>query len=351
MMIKRRTIILLVALVYFNLNAIAQIDVKLKITPDTLNMGQDVEIYFEIATEGSIEIEALQFNVFDSLALARYLYPDDSLMNEGNIIPVDFEIKDYGSFLDSGTNLVKPKEGKTFEKDQKGKIINKLVFKIWDPGHFLMIIDEIKYVEDGKASKTFKPDVRQSALLYVNGPDALKGEETDISPIKDILREGWHWLDFKWLYIAIAAIGLIVFLMTRPKRKRRNVKKAIAEKIIIRPADEIAIEKLDALKNEGLWQKGEIKSFQSELSFIVREYLENRFKIKALESTTGEILDDLSHTGMIDSDVKRLSDLLQIADLVKFAKAKPADSIHAKFLDYAYEFILNTKMERIEAER
>jgi len=126
------------------------------------------------------------------------------------------------------------------------------------------------------------------------------------------------------------------------KRKKR----ATQEKVIIeiaRPAHEIAQEKLDTLKEKALWQQGQIKEYQSELTHIIREYLENRFEIRALESTTDEIARDLKDKGLDDGDKKKLSDILQIADLVKFAKAKPDVNIHDEFFNDAVDFVLRTK--------
>lgn len=56
---------------------------------------------------------------------------------------------------------------------------------------------------------------------------------------------------------------------------------------------ELALQKLVALQQQKLWQKGDVKPYQSELTFIIREYLENRFNIQALESTTDEIVQNL----------------------------------------------------------
>jgi hypothetical protein len=150
----------------------------------------------------------------------------------------------------------------------------------------------------------------------------------------------------------VAALALFLFLINRPTRQRKKKEKVIKEKISIRPAHEIAFEKLEELRMAELWKKDRVKEHQTQLSFIVREYLENRYQIKALESTTAEITRDLNTAELEAKDVSELRDLLQIADLVKFAKAKPKEDIHARFLQQVFDFVERTqKMETDKEEK
>jgi hypothetical protein len=78
-----------------------------------------------------------------------------------------------------------------------------------------------------------------------------------------------------------------------------------------------------------LWQNNEIKKYYSELTEIVRAYIEKELKVPALEITTHELIDILSdfneaktiHTSR--ETIKKLNALLREADLVKFAKSTP----------------------------
>ena len=76
---------------------------------------------------------------------------------------------------------------------------------------------------------------------------------------------------------------------------------------------------------------------------IIREYLENRYDVPALESTTEEIVQNISKANLNMSDVDSLKRILQVADLVKFAKAKPDESIHESFMNEAEGFVKRTK--------
>jgi len=345
-MIKRLSILYFFCISFvFVVQTNAQVDIKLSVKADTFAIGQSIELDVLLKYSPEIEIRSLSLNVFDSLALAQYLFPEDSILQQENKQAVDFEISDFGKWPNTGSNVLKNEKDKYFQRDEKGEISNTLGISIWDPGYYLVLIDNVELSFRAQEIESFYPTTKHGKLIYISVPDLEESGEIEMKPIKDILREGWHWLDFKWLYIAVLVIALVIFLITRPKRKLKKEKKE-QEKIIIKlPAHEIAFEKLEALRSEELWQRGEIKMFQTELSYILREYLENRYEIPALESTTGDIVKDLKQHNFPDGDINKLRDLLQIADLVKFAKAKPEDSIHEVFLNEAFDLVKRTMIE------
>jgi len=105
-----------------------------------------------------------------------------------------------------------------------------------------------------------------------------------------------------------------------------------------------ALEKLRKLKEKELWQNGQQKEYHSELTYTVREYLENRYGISALESSTHEILGDLKKADFDDGFKDNLTEMLSIADLVKFAKAESTGDINTRIINQAEEFIQATKI-------
>ncbi len=88
---------------------------------------------------------------------------------------------------------------------------------------------------------------------------------------------------------------------------------------------------LQQLESKGLWQKGEIKSYYSELTHIARNYIEEEIHIPAMESTTSELIESLRRAAkqqklkLSNETVENLESVLKQADLVKFAKVKPLD--------------------------
>jgi hypothetical protein len=100
------------------------------------------------------------------------------------------------------------------------------------------------------------------------------------------------------------------------------------------------LEKLRLLK---LWQSGKVKEYHSSLTDIVRTYLEDQFRLKALESTTSEILGDLrEHTAIPKENQDALLKILSMADLVKFAKYQPVAEDHEQSMTVAVDFVNRT---------
>lgn len=343
-----RKVRIYLSLLLFGLSLIelqGQVNVNLTVAADTFDIGEDIPVDIKLDRDMSLQIEHLEVMLFDSLGLVRYLFPEDSTFKDEVVIPVDFEITDYGIWKDSGTARLEPdlSAGNSQQNESAIKL------KVWDPGYFMLLIGEVVIEDQYGEEKTLYPPTSQGQLLFIQAPDLTQEGEIEMLPIKDIMREGWHWLDFKWLYMVVGALLLFLFLINRPTRQRKRKAKKIEKTIVIRPAHEVALEKLEELRESELWKKDQIKEFQTRLSFIVREYLENRYGIKALESTTAEINRDLTKVEMNAQDISQLRDLLQIADLVKFAKAKPKEDIHARFLQQAVDFVDRTK--KIEKEK
>ncbi len=162
-----------------------------------------------------------------------------------------------------------------------------------------------------------------------------------IEPIKDIIPEARRLTDY-WPYFATVFLLLLIFGLWR--YANRPVKERAFPKMAVKKTpDQIALEKLYALQRGAPWlHPGAMKAYYADLTFIAREYLENRYGIKALESTTREILTALKKEDLTEAAVAILRDLLQTADLVKFAKANPDAVTGADWLEQAVELVKMT---------
>jgi hypothetical protein len=111
---------------------------------------------------------------------------------------------------------------------------------------------------------------------------------------------------------------------------KKYQKKKIEAEIYKTPIEK-ATSLLNSLEKKELWQKGEVKEYYSELTNIVRNYIEEAIEIPAMESTTSELIEGLKVASlkkkmMLSQDtIENLFVVLKQADLVKFAKSKPMD--------------------------
>ena len=117
------------------------------------------------------------------------------------------------------------------------------------------------------------------------------------------------------------------------------------------PPHVIALRELDELQGKKLWQKDKIKLHYSILSDVVRKYLEYRFNVPAMENTTGYIEDYISQHKVLDTEnSKKVQDILEMADLAKFAKFTPLPDDNSRTMDYAYQLVISTKEQVVEPD-
>jgi hypothetical protein len=150
-----------------------------------------------------------------------------------------------------------------------------------------------------------------------------------------------------WVLV-VALIAVLTWAAIRFIRKLKMKKTGIEIVENPDPAHVIAFRELEKLRNEQLWQKGEIKNYYTRLTEILRQYLENRYNVFSLELTTAETLDALLKTGFKkDGTYSQLKTVLSGADLVKFAKYKPEPEENVLHFENSWGFIQETKTDKV----
>ncbi len=144
---------------------------------------------------------------------------------------------------------------------------------------------------------------------------------------------------FPWI-IGLLALGLLIFLVVWyvVRRGRREVPLPVISKPVIQP-HVIALNRLEEIRLQKLWQSGKVKVYHSELSETIREYIEARFGINAVEMVTDEILVAIEMLGVNEDAFSKLARALQLGDLVKFAKAEPSGLENDMCLNHLVDFV------------
>lgn len=148
--------------------------------------------------------------------------------------------------------------------------------------------------------------------------------------------------------LGIILLGAIIFLVLYSvKRKKKNKPFFSLPVKPKEPPHIIALRELDRIKNEKIWQKEKTKQYYSEVTDVLRNYIEERFEIRAMEQTTDEILDSFRYRKdlLSEKSFTNLSQILSLADLVKFAKYKPLPDDDNLTLVNSYFFVNDTKKE------
>lgn len=178
-------------------------------------------------------------------------------------------------------------------------------------------------------------------LLYVN---TVPVDTTKAAyDIKGVIEVPWSIMDYIWWIVGGFAILGIVGAAIYFLRKSQIEKSGVQIVKVKRPAHEVAMEALHTLKEEKLWQQGQVKEYHTRLTDIIRLFIENRFGVPALELTTDEILQySVIHTQPKDL-YDGLKNMLTLADLVKFAKASPVANEHEQSFADAVEWVTRNK--------
>ena len=222
-------------------------------------------------------------------------------------------------------------------KPSEGFLEQQLTITAFDSGSYTVPPIVLRYERGGLADSVLTP-----SLAFQVRTIPIESDSTALQPIKGIIAEPRTIQDFMpyliGLVVCILLAALIYWLVKRPAKKATAPPPPPPV-----PPHEIALQKLAALRQAAYWEKGELKMYYSELTYILREYLEGRFGLRALESTSDEIIRDMKPMNWEESHQTGLAALLRAADLVKFAKATPPPDSHARHLDLIEAFVQATK--------
>ena len=187
----------------------------------------------------------------------------------------------------------------------------------------------------------------ESLMLNVVQPFEMDSADMAITDIKSIYNAPiWWWGILRWVLLALAIAGVGVggyYLITYLRSRSGDAPEIVVPNEPLRPAEEVALEKLDAIREEKIWQSGQVKEYHTQLTDVVREYIARRFEVSSTEQTSDETLRAMR--GLL-ADKKELYDnlrkMLTLADLVKFAKWTTTPDENEISLRNAYTFVKET---------
>jgi len=222
-----------------------------------------------------------------------------------------------------------------------------LVLTVFDSGYYELPPLVLHY-QDGNGSKD---SIITGAIgVSVRYPTSALSDTAQIAPIRPVIEEPMQWEDIAiYVYITLGILVIIFAIYAYMRWRNRPQPEAPLPPPPPLP-HEIALAKLAILRANSPWLSGDLKTYYSELTYIVREYIENRYNINALESTTEEMTTALRQTDFPQNLNQDLHNVLQTADLVKFARSEPDSDFHINALDQAESFVKLTIVENPEAD-
>lgn len=227
-------------------------------------------------------------------------------------------------------------------RDGNGKILKITQLSTitsFSEGHDTINPLAVRYQQGGDSANAIwtEPMYLTVNSVEVDTTQAIKDIE-DIMKVPLTFKEILPWI---LLVLAIAAIAVGVwFLRKHLKNKKKDTPAAPKPDI---PADTLALSQLEDLRTQGLWKQGRAKEYHTNLTDILRQYLYNQYDIDAAEMTSDQITEACSEKQDISAEQNdNLRQILQTADLVKFAKAEPQPWEHDRSMSQSVDFVSQT---------
>ena len=259
-----------------------------------------------------------------------------------------FLINDGVDTLNAYVEVAQRLQADTIDLGNNREQINRdIIVQSFDSGMY--VIPAFKYVvgKDTFLSNTMTLKVLPVKVDTLTTINDLKPVEEPPFFFSDYLPE--FLVKYWWLILLIILLisgGIYAYFKWFKKGEVPFVKKP---EVVIPPYDE-AIMKLTQLKSEKLWEAGQDKEYYTRLTDILRNYLDRRFGINAMEMTSGQIMDVLRKNEETLAVNEQLNKILEMADFVKFAKMRPLPEDNEVAYQRAVNFVNETKPVEITLE-
>ncbi len=276
---------------------------KAKLDSATLLMGKTTALHLEITQDKD----------------ARGFFPGEQLDTLNAM--VEIAERPAADTTDLGNNRI--------------QINRDLIIQSFDSG--MWIIKPIPYVVNGDTAFCNQLTLK---VLPVN-VSQMK-DINDIKPVEDVPFNLLDWLpDYWWAWLlGLLLIGAGIWAYRKYYKKGINPLKPSKKRL---PPYEEAMINLQNLKAAQLWQQGQEKEYFTGLTDILRVYIDRRFHINAVEMTSSQIIDTLKKNEETKAVNEQLEMILEIADIVKFANARPLADDNEVAYQRAVNFVEATR--------
>ena len=197
----------------------------------------------------------------------------------------------------------------------------------------------------GTAGRDTETVFTEPLFISVDKPavDTTKG----IRDIKGPVEIPFDWREYLPYILAgmggvILLVGIIYWIVYYVRKRRaRRAALPVPEAPPV-PPHLLALEALEQLRGKQLWQQAKIKQYHTELTDILRDYLRDVYKINAPEMLTDEIVQHMRFKHVTDSQRTVIRSVLELADMVKFAKVRATDTENEQAFNAIVGFVQET---------
>lgn len=299
---------------------------------DTILAGQTFELTILLNKQASQTIKSAILDASGYKQIDNLIYFQDTVLME----PLaDIELGYEENWQTSENDFVWSFQDSTISTDSK--IILKGI--IFNPGSYRLPAPKI--ITEGKDTLS---SIQHFPLVHIILPDDIGMVDTlSLAPIKPLMEPPADYTQYMiWILILLIVFAVMYYYM-KFKRNKSTADIPLAQEDIIStpivtPYDE-AIQALNELKSTEAWKDPDIKEFQSKITYILRQFIARQFNVPAHEMTTDDILASWHGRVFTERLKDPLSTLLNIADMVKFAKAHTSHDIQRQAIEDAILWI------------
>lgn len=212
---------------------------------------------------------------------------------------------------------------------------------------------ELSYINPRGEVRTVRTEPLVVQVRGLVADDEKAPELQPLRPARSALVEDRRLVEAaRWAAVGLGGLIVILVLIWVVRRAIRRARAAVvatAGEVTAapkRPPDEVAIEKLRALRAAGNFALDGYRPFAFAVAEAVREYLGARYGFESLELTTTELLEALTaRAGHLVAGETELVKFLRDTDLIKFAKVGSTDEEALRLLDVAEAIVLSTSAQ------
>lgn len=282
---------------------------------------------------------------YGGIVVSAQIDDDSIIVGEQTLLHIKVEGADgkrvvFPSEKDLTRGAIEALEGKsdTMGTGAESVIERSVVVTSFDAGRHT-VDNVIVSIEDGGSVVRLMPD--GSLVLDVSYAADADTAKCEVKPDNPYIKEPYTlWEIVRWLVLALIVAAIAVCIVWVVKRRKEHKPIVVLPGAKPAPADKKALSELESLRRKELWQKGRIKRYYTDMTDIVRRFLRNMYGINAAEMTTRQTLK--AFHGIADWNEESenlLRQLLQKADMVKFAKSQPEAYEHDLAMQNAVDFV------------
>ena len=210
-------------------------------------------------------------------------------------------------------------------KDSEGWQKYEMTLIPWDTG--TVVLKETNY-SLGDSVVSFSSDTVYVSTELIDGSNEIidiREKFIDSNKSSNDNQQKNNWIYWIYLFIGLGFLSALLYWVLI-KRKRNS------RAYLLKTPKEQALNELNSLKNSRTWEINQ-KEYYDKLSWILRTYITEEFLVNLMDKTTSETTVLLKKMGLQASLIKEIEEILNSADLVKFAASSSSHNFAKEKLE------------------